>query len=108
SDHRLLPTHPFYDKLSNHSHKPLLFYELKRNMNLLTERYSGRAMVLLVFIFYATVSQAQTDVIPKVHHIEPLFVDLVRDLGARKGEKEVNIAADFRNVKHYNEYGVLA
>jgi hypothetical protein len=27
----------------------------------------------------------------KIHHAEPLFVDLIRDLGARKGEKEFNV-----------------
>lgn len=35
----------------------------------------------------------------KVSHAEPLYVDLVRDLGARKGEKEFNVGAGFTNFK---------
>ena len=27
----------------------------------------------------------------KIHHAEPLYIDLIRDLGARKGEKELNV-----------------
>lgn len=44
----------------------------------------------------------------KISHAEPLYVDLIRDLGARKGEKEINIAADFSGRQNYNEYTVLA
>lgn len=44
----------------------------------------------------------------KVSHAEPLYYDLVRDLGARKGEREINIGADFRNISNYNGYGLLA
>lgn len=80
-------------------------------MNSRINNYCREASLLVVFMLSAVLSQAQTDttqLIPKVHHIEPLFVDLVRDLGARKGEKEVNLAADFRNIRNYNEYGVLA
>ena len=28
---------------------------------------------------------------PKVDHAEPLYIDLMRDLGARKGEAEINV-----------------
>lgn len=69
------------------------------------------AILLIAFISFNGISYAQTpekEPIPKVSHIEPLFVDLVRDLGARKGEKEINLAADFRNIRNYNEYGILA
>lgn len=71
-------------------------------------------MVLLTIslVFHSIISTAQTDIIPKlpvkVHHIEPLYIDLVRDLGARKGEKELNVGGDFTNTKDYTEYGVLA
>lgn len=44
---------------------------------------------------------------PKVAHAEPLYFDLVRDLGARKGEKELNIGADFTSIGDYNAYPVL-
>lgn len=45
--------------------------------------------------------------LPKVSHAEPLYFDLVRDLGARKGEKELNIGADFTNNSDYNAYSLL-
>lgn len=35
---------------------------------------------------------AQSDNKPvKISHAEPLYIDLIRDLGARKGEKEINV-----------------
>lgn len=53
-------------------------------------------------------SLAQTNAkLDKVSHAEPLYFDLVRDLGARKGEKEINIAADFSKSKNHNEYAFL-
>ena len=74
--------------------------------------YLSSKLFLLIMLLAGTVSQAQTDSAPvqraKVHHIEPLFIDLVRDLGARKGEKEFNLAADFANTTTYNQYDVLA
>ncbi|SFB73410.1 hypothetical protein SAMN05421780_101169 [Flexibacter flexilis DSM 6793] len=44
----------------------------------------------------------------KVSHAEPLYFDLVRDLGARKGEKEFNLAADFSNNQNYSQHILLA
>jgi hypothetical protein len=40
---------------------------------------------------------------PKVLHAEPLFIDLIRDLGARKGEAEWNIGLGLFNKKQYDE-----
>lgn len=40
---------------------------------------------------------------PKVLHAEPLFIDLIRDLGARKGEAEWNIGLGLFNKKKYDE-----
>lgn len=51
---------------------------------------------------------SQTDALPKVSHAEPLYLDLVRDLGARKGEKEFNIGADFRDFRTYREHAFFA
>lgn len=48
--------------------------------------------------------EAETELPVKVHHIEPLYIDLVRDLGARKGEKELNIGAEFVNTPSYSIY----
>lgn len=53
---------------------------------------------------HAQQSAAKPD---KVHHAEPLYNDLVRDLGARKGEKEFNIGADIKKMHSADEYGYL-
>ena len=73
-------------------------------------------VVLLLLLICCSISNAQEFPTvtpapkkrPKVHHIEPLYIDLVRDLGARKGEKELNLAGDFKNTAEYSEYAVLA
>ncbi|MCX7743300.1 MAG: phosphoribosylformylglycinamidine synthase [Flavobacteriales bacterium] len=43
----------------------------------------------------------------KVLHAEPLFIDLIRDLGARKGEKEWNIGMGFTDKQQYDKYTAL-
>ena len=43
----------------------------------------------------------------KVLHAEPLFIDLIRDLGARKGEKEWNIGAGLTDNNTYDSYDAL-
>lgn len=42
--------------------------------------------------------------ITKVLHAEPLFIDLIRDLGARKGEKEWNIGLSLIDNKSFDQY----
>lgn len=37
-------------------------------------------------------------------HAEPLYIDLIRDLGARKGEREWNIAGGLTDRSDYDEY----
>lgn len=44
---------------------------------------------------------------PKVLHAEPLYIDLIRDLGARKGEKEWNIGLGLTDNNSYDEYTAL-
>lgn len=44
---------------------------------------------------------------PKVLHAEPLYIDLIRDLGARKGEKEWNLAFGMKNDQNHDEYEAL-
>lgn len=53
-------------------------------------------------------TEEEADLPAKVHHIEPLYIDLVRDLGARKGEKELNIGAEFINTSSYSIFKTLA
>jgi hypothetical protein len=43
----------------------------------------------------------------KVLHSEPLFIDLIRDLGARKGEKEWNVAFGLTDKLNYDAYEAL-
>jgi hypothetical protein len=43
----------------------------------------------------------------KVLHAEPLFIDLIRDLGARKGEKEWNVGFGMTDKANYNAYETL-
>jgi len=43
----------------------------------------------------------------KVLHAEPLYIDLIRDLGARKGEKEWNVGFGLTDKNKYDEYLAL-
>ncbi|MGI9548198.1 MAG: HAEPLYID family protein [Flavobacteriaceae bacterium] len=43
----------------------------------------------------------------KVLHAEPLYIDLIRDLGARKGEREWNVGFGLNDEDAYEEYEVL-
>lgn len=40
-------------------------------------------------------------------HAEPLYIDLIRDLGARKGEKEWNVGVGITDNKSYDSYTTL-
>jgi hypothetical protein len=44
---------------------------------------------------------------PKVLHAEPLYIDLIRDLGARKGEKEWNVGMGMTDKRGFDEYEAL-
>lgn len=44
---------------------------------------------------------------PKVLHAEPLYIDLIRDLGARKGEKEWNVGLGYTDGLRFSEYEAL-
>lgn len=69
------------------------------------------AVVLFIAwaLLFSTTAQAQESrpKPDKVHHAEPLYNDLVRDLGARKGEKEFNIGADITRMRTMDEYSYL-
>lgn len=43
----------------------------------------------------------------KVSHAEPLYIDLIRDLGARKGEKEWNVGMGMTDNLHFDSYEYL-
>lgn len=43
----------------------------------------------------------------KVLHAEPLYIDLIRDLGARKGEQEWNVGLGLTDNMQYDQYTAL-
>jgi hypothetical protein len=43
----------------------------------------------------------------KIIHAEPLYIDLIRDLGARKGEKEWNVGFGLTDFLEYDKYEAL-
>jgi hypothetical protein len=43
----------------------------------------------------------------KIMHAEPLYIDLIRDLGARKGEREWNVGMGMTDNLAYDSYEVL-
>jgi hypothetical protein len=57
-------------------------------------------------LFIAEV-QLQDGERPKVLHAEPLYIDLIRDLGARKGEKEWNLGFGVTDQLGYDSYELL-
>lgn len=56
-------------------------------------------------LFIQEVERRSTPI--KVLHAEPLYVDLIRDLGARKGEKEWNIGVGLSDNLKYDSYTTL-
>lgn len=64
---------------------------------------------ILFFIAFAICTSvfAQEQVPAKVKHAEPLYLDLMRDLGARKGEAEFNVGygmTDLKGGKNHNTF----
>lgn len=55
--------------------------------------------------FVREVERARTPY--KVLHAEPLFIDLIRDLGARRGEAEWNVGVGLTEQSGYDAYKVL-
>lgn len=56
-------------------------------------------------IFIQEVEQKST--LHKVLHAEPLYIDLIRDLGARKGEKEWNVGFGIVDNNNFDRYEAL-
>ena len=58
---------------------------------------------LFIFAWNCTLVYAQQDSLPlKISHTEPVYVDLIRDLGARKGEKEWNLGWKIHDEHEYS------
>ena len=64
-------------------------------------------LILLTYHFSSNAQTADTLLPPKVKHIEPLYVDLIRDLGARKGEREWNIGFGSAHLNDHVELTTL-
>lgn len=62
---------------------------------------------ILDSLFIAEVETTSPQQKPKVLHAEPLYIDLIRDLGARKGEKEWNVAMGMFDKRNYDKYEAL-
>jgi hypothetical protein len=61
----------------------------------------------LIDSLYIVEVQDKMGVKDKVLHAEPLYIDLIRDLGARKGEKEWNIGLGMIDNNKYDGYEAL-
>jgi hypothetical protein len=62
--------------------------------------------VVLDSLFLAEIEDLP-NVKPKVLHAEPLYIDLIRDLGARKGEKEWNVGMGMKDKNGFDQYEAL-
>lgn len=60
-----------------------------------------------MFAFFNVFGQEPPAQRTKIEHAEPLYIDLIRDLGARKGEKEWNFAFGLTDNKSYDSYEAL-
>jgi hypothetical protein len=62
--------------------------------------------VLFAILSFQAFAQNKIDVAKplKLHHAEPLYTDLIRDLGARKGEHELNVGFGVNNETSYTSY----
>lgn len=59
-------------------------------------------------LYIEEIEQNKNQKLPdKVLHAEPLYIDLIRDLGARKGEKEWNIGLGFTDMQQFDKYTAL-
>jgi len=85
--------------------------------------YLKKSLVLIILLASSTYSIAQITKIEKdsiyiqqvedhkepdkVLHAEPLYIDLIRDLGARKGEKEWNVGLGLTDNLKFDAYEAL-
>ncbi len=65
----------------------------------------GRENVLRDSLYIEEIENDQEP--DKVLHAEPLYIDLIRDLGARKGEKEWNVGLGLTDNSTYDLYTAL-
>lgn len=61
-------------------------------------------LLVIDSLYIEEVQKPESD---KVLHAEPLYIDLIRDLGARKGEQEWNVGVGLTDFNTYDEYTAL-
>lgn len=62
---------------------------------------------LVTGTFTAQEHHEDDNLLLKLHHAEPLYIDLMRDLGARKGESEWNVAMGVEKEGNYYKFTPL-
>lgn len=73
-----------------------------------TEQDSAKLeRIILDSLFLSEIEDHKPSQKPKVLHAEPLYIDLIRDLGARKGEKEWNIGLGMTDKRGFDKYEAL-
>lgn len=66
------------------------------------------AFLLVILMQVSVRAQTSEQNLPvKVSHAEPIYFDLIRDLGARKGERELNVGMGLADHKTHSEYSYL-
>jgi len=55
----------------------------------------------------AYIAEVEEEMPPKVLHAEPIYIDLMRDLGARRGEAEWNVGIGLTDNLDYDTYELL-
>jgi hypothetical protein len=70
-------------------------------------RHSFLVYVTAFFFCIDAFAQEEDSQPLKIEHAEPLYIDLIRDLGARKGEKEWNFGFGLTDNKKYDSYHAL-
>src|SRR5688500_7807706 len=66
--------------------------------------------ITLLFIMITRIGFSQSEMTsqhPKVSHAEQIYFDLIRDLGARKGEKELNVGMGMARMENYTIHSYL-
>lgn len=66
-----------------------------------------RKLYCLAWVFLCQLTAAGQEQPLKLLHAEPLYIDLIRDLGARKGEREWNIGMGLTDNLQYDSYTSL-
>jgi hypothetical protein len=84
-------------------HKRILFFLLFLASGVQGQHKEDKGVIDSLFIQEVENSH-KTD---KVLHAEPLFIDLIRDLGARKGEREWNMAFGLTDNTVFDQYTAL-